>query len=102
ALSGAPVVDPSSSGWTFARVHGPRASGTGPLLSVAHHLHRAGEPVGETLRRVVQRQARDELLDCEIFESLLEAQVLAEDFRIDHSTCRPHSSLGYSALVKFR
>jgi putative transposase len=44
---------------------------------------------------------RDELLDCEIFESLLEAQVLAEDFRIDYNTCRPHSSLGYLAPVKF-
>jgi len=29
---------------------------------------------------------RDELLDCEIFETLLEAKVLAEDFRIDYNT----------------
>jgi putative transposase len=44
---------------------------------------------------------RDELLDCEIFETLLEAQVLAEDFRIDYNTCRPHSSLGYLAPMTF-
>jgi transposase InsO family protein len=44
---------------------------------------------------------RDELLDCEIFESLLEAQVLAEDFRIDYNTCRPHSSLRYLTPGKF-
>ena len=44
---------------------------------------------------------RDELLDCEIFESLLEAQVLAEDFRMDYNTYRPHSSLGYLAPIKF-
>lgn len=44
---------------------------------------------------------RDELLDAEIFETLLEAQVLAEDFRIDYNTCRPHSSLGYLAPAKF-
>jgi len=44
---------------------------------------------------------RDELLDAEIFETLLEAQVLAEDFRIDYNTCRPHSSLGYVAPARF-
>jgi len=44
---------------------------------------------------------RDELLDTEIFESLLEAQVLAEDFRIDYNTCRPHSSIGYLAPSRF-
>jgi putative transposase len=44
---------------------------------------------------------RDELLDCEIFETLLEAQVLAEDFRIDYNTYRPHSSIGYLTPAKF-
>jgi putative transposase len=44
---------------------------------------------------------RDELLDSEIFETLLEAKVLAEDFRIDYNTYRPHSSLGYLAPSKF-
>jgi putative transposase len=44
---------------------------------------------------------RDELLDCEIFETLFEAQVLAEDYRIDYNTYRPHSSLGYLAPIKF-
>ena len=44
---------------------------------------------------------RDELLDGEIFETLLEAQVLAEDFRIDYNTYRPHSSLGYLAPARF-
>jgi Integrase core domain len=37
---------------------------------------------------------RDELLNLEAFETLLEAQVLAEDFRIEYNTCRPQSSLG--------
>jgi transposase InsO family protein len=44
---------------------------------------------------------RDELLDREIFETLLEAQVLAEDAHIDYKTCRPYSSLGYVAPSKF-
>jgi len=44
---------------------------------------------------------RDELLDGEIFETLLEARVLAEDFRSDYNYYRPHSSLGYLAPSKF-
>jgi putative transposase len=44
---------------------------------------------------------RDELLDGEAFETLLEAKVLAEDFRIDYNTYRPHSSLGQLTPAKF-
>jgi len=36
---------------------------------------------------------RDELLRCEVFDTLLEAQVLAEDWRIEYNTYRPHGSL---------
>ena len=38
---------------------------------------------------------RDELLNLEIFDTLLEAKVLIERWRIDYNTIRPHSSLGY-------
>ena len=38
---------------------------------------------------------RDELLEREIFDTLFEAQVLIERWRIDYNTIRPHSSLGY-------
>ena len=38
---------------------------------------------------------RDELLNREIFETLLEAQVLIERWRVEYNTFRPHSSLGY-------
>ena len=31
----------------------------------------------------------------EAFSSLLEAQVLVEDWRIEYNTLRPHSALGY-------
>ncbi len=44
---------------------------------------------------------RDELLAVEQFDTLLEAQVLAEDWRIDYNTLRPHSSLGQKAPVSF-
>ena len=38
---------------------------------------------------------RDELLAVEAFSSLLEAQVLVQDWRIEYNTIRPHSALGY-------
>jgi putative transposase len=44
---------------------------------------------------------RDELLNVEAFETLLEAQVLAEDFRIEYNTYRPHSSLGGLTPAEF-
>jgi transposase InsO family protein len=37
----------------------------------------------------------DELLDGEIFDTLLEAKVLIERYRVLYNTVRPHSSLGY-------
>ena len=40
---------------------------------------------------------RDELLNCEVFDTLLEAKVLIERWRRDYNTIRPHSSLGYRA-----
>jgi putative transposase len=38
---------------------------------------------------------RDELLAVEAFTTLLEAQVLVENWRIEYNTVRPHSALGY-------
>ena len=38
---------------------------------------------------------RDELLNVELFDTLLEAQVLTERWRTHYNTIRPHSSLGY-------
>lgn len=40
---------------------------------------------------------RDELLAVEQFSTLLEAQVVTEDWRIDYNVHRPHSSLGWLA-----
>lgn len=37
----------------------------------------------------------DELLAIEVFPALLEAKVMAEDYRQHRNTYRPHSSLGY-------
>lgn len=38
---------------------------------------------------------RDELLNREVFTTLLEAQVLLESWRKEYNHVRPHSSLGY-------
>ena len=38
---------------------------------------------------------RDELLKREVFDTLYEAQVLIERWRVEYNTIRPHSSLGY-------
>jgi transposase InsO family protein len=37
----------------------------------------------------------DELLDGELFDTLLEAKVVVERWRVRDNTVRPHSSLGY-------
>ena len=44
---------------------------------------------------------RDELLAMEVFETLAEARVLAEEFKIEYSTFRPHSALGMRTLAEF-
>jgi len=38
---------------------------------------------------------RDELLNAEVFDTVLEAKVLTERWRVRYNTVRPHSSLGY-------
>ena len=38
---------------------------------------------------------RDELLDREVFTTLLEAKVLLENYRRDYNEFRPHSAVGY-------
>src|SRR5271157_6097082 len=44
---------------------------------------------------------RDELLNGQRFDSLLEAQVLLEDWRIDYNINRPHSAHGWLTPVEF-
>jgi putative transposase len=44
---------------------------------------------------------RDEHLNGQVFDSLLEAQVLTEDWRIDYNSNRPHSAHGWLTPVEF-
>ena len=57
--------------------------------------------MGEPFVEWFSGKLRGELLNCEIIETLLEAQVISEGFRIDDNNCRPHSPLGYVAPTKF-
>ena len=58
-------------------------------------LHQARRPLGERLCGIVHLQAPGRAPDREIFYTLVEARVMLERFRIDYSTVRPHSALGY-------
>ena len=42
---------------------------------------------------------RDELLDREVFSTLLEVKVLTEQYRQTYDSIRPHSSLGHKPPV---
>jgi len=44
---------------------------------------------------------RDEVLDCEIFSSVLEAKVIADDWRRTYNRLHPHSALGMLAPEVF-
>ena len=46
-------------------------------------------------------KVRDELLNAEEFASLLEARVLAQEWKREYNQVRPHSSLGYRAPAEF-
>jgi putative transposase len=46
-------------------------------------------------------KVRDELLNVEAFGSVLEAKVLAREWRQDYNQVRPHSSLGYRTPAEF-
>jgi putative transposase len=46
-------------------------------------------------------KVRDELLNAEEFGSVLEAKVLAREWRRDYNQVRPHSSLGYRTPAEF-
>jgi transposase InsO family protein len=46
-------------------------------------------------------RVRDELLNCEQFACLAEAQVVIDDWREDYNTRRPHSALGMRTPAEF-
>ncbi len=55
----------------------------------------AGSPWENGYIESFNGKLQDELLNGEIFDTLFEAKVLIEQWRIEYNTIRPNSSLGY-------
>jgi transposase InsO family protein len=72
-----------------------RFSGTGAAFI------EPGSPWQNAYVESLNSRIRDELLNQELFHTLLEAQVLAEDWRIDHNRHHPHSALGMLSPDEF-
>lgn len=60
-----------------------------------------GSPWQNSFVESINGKLRDEFLAVEQFHSLLEAKVMAEDYRRHYNTYRPHSSLGYRTPSEF-
>ena len=60
-----------------------------------------GSPWQNAFLESFNGKLRDELLAIELFHSLLEAKVMAEDYRQHYNAYRPHSSLGYRTPNEF-
>jgi len=54
-----------------------------------------GSPWENPYSESFNNRLRDELLNRELFETLAEAKVLIEDYRLDYNHRRPHSALEY-------
>ena len=52
-------------------------------------------PGKAAVSKAVPGKLRDEVLNAEVFNTLLEARVLIEQWRVHHNTIRPHPSVGY-------
>ena len=69
--------------------------GTGTLFI------KPGSPWENAYTESFNSRLRDELLNRELFTTLLEARVLLEQHRREHNEARPHSSLGYQTPEAF-
>lgn len=83
------------SGRTMARSLRLKPSATGYTVGVLTLLIKPGSPWENGYNESFNGKLRDELLNGEIFITLLEAQVLIERWRKEYNEFRPHSALGY-------
>ncbi len=60
-----------------------------------------GAPWENAYSESLNSRLRDELLNRELFTSVLEAKVLTEDYRQEYNQRRPHSALGYQTPAAF-
>ncbi len=61
----------------------------------------AGSPWENAYSETFISRLRDELLNREVFANLLEAQVLAGEYREHYNQSRPHGALGYLTPAEF-
>ena len=86
------IGSPSDNGPEFAATRVQEWQGRVGLKTL---FIETGSPWGDGYIESFNGQLQDELLDREIFDTLLEAKVLMERWRPEYNTVRPHSSLGY-------
>ena len=72
-----------------------------PLRRRRRQLHRARLAWENPWVESYGSRMRDELLAIEQFDTLLEAQVLIADWRMEYNTYRPHSALDMLAPAEF-
>lgn len=72
-----------------------------PGLGRRCQLHRAGLALADPYVESFNARVRDELLDVELFSSLAEARVLAEEWRLAYNEEHPHSALGMVTPSRF-
>jgi putative transposase len=60
-----------------------------------------GSPWENPYSESFNSRLRDELLNREVFDTLKEAKVLTEDYRLEYNHRRPHSSLAYSTPAAY-
>ena len=89
-------------GTVGASVHLSRIAGfnsLGQRLNVQTLFIESGSPWEKGYNESFNGKLRDELLNGEIFTTLMEAQVLIERWRKEYNHFRPHSALGYRPSV---
>ena len=64
-------------------------------LGVTTAFIEPGSPLENGYIESFNGKFRDELLNREVFDTVMEARVVTEEWRIQYNTVRPHSSLGY-------
>ena len=84
-----------------SRVHRLRGGRLVPVQRHRHRVHRSRVTWQNAWIESFNGRMRDEHLNGQLFDSLLEAQVLTEDWRIDYNINRPHSAHGWLTPVEF-
>ena len=86
---------------TTGRSSSPTRGRLVPLQRDRHRLHRSRLAWQNAWIESFNGRLRDEYLNGQRFDTLFEAQVLLEDWRIDYNMNRPHSAHGWLTPAEF-